>query len=52
VGGASAPDALKRPVAGTLFFAGEATEGQKSGTVPGAIASGRRAARAVLRAIR
>jgi monoamine oxidase len=52
VGGASAPDALARPVAGTLFFAGEATEGQRSGTVPGAIASGRRAARAVLRAIR
>jgi len=39
VGGASAPDALARPVAGTLFFAGEATEGRRSGTVPGAIAS-------------
>jgi monoamine oxidase len=51
VGGASAPDALARPVDRTLFFAGEATEGRKSGTVPGAIASGRRAARAVLRAI-
>jgi monoamine oxidase len=51
VGGASAPDALARPVAGTLFFAGEATEGLKSGTVPGAIASGRAAARRVLRAL-
>ncbi|HEX4439652.1 MAG TPA: NAD(P)/FAD-dependent oxidoreductase [Thermoanaerobaculia bacterium] len=51
VGGASAPDALARPVAGTLFFAGEATEGQRSGTVPGAIKSGRAAARRVLRAL-
>jgi monoamine oxidase len=38
-------------VAGTLFFAGEATEGKKSGTVPGALASGRAAARRVLRAL-
>ena len=51
VGGASAPDALARPVAGTLFFAGEATEGSRSGTVPGAIASGRAAAKKVLRTI-
>jgi monoamine oxidase len=51
VGGASAPDALARPVAGTLFFAGEATEGRRSGTVPGAITSGRAAARRVLKAI-
>jgi len=45
VGGASAPERLAEPVAGTLFFAGEATESAESGTVPGAIASGRRAAR-------
>ena len=51
VGGAKAPDALARPVAATLFFAGEATEGQRSGTVPGAISSGRSAARRLLRAI-
>jgi monoamine oxidase len=51
VGGAAAPDALARPVAATLFFAGEATEGRRSGTVPGAIASGRSAARRVVRAM-
>jgi len=40
---------LARPVAGTLFFAGEATEQNgHSATVHGAIASGRRAARQVL----
>jgi monoamine oxidase len=49
VGGSSAPDRLADPVAGTLFFAGEATERDESGTVPGAIASGRRAARRLLR---
>jgi monoamine oxidase len=48
VGGAAAPAALARPVEGTLFFAGEATEPDQSGTVPGAIASGRRAARLIL----
>jgi monoamine oxidase len=48
VGGAAAPAALARPVEGTLFFAGEATEGLMSGTVPGAIRSGRRAARLAL----
>jgi monoamine oxidase len=49
VGGAAAPAALARPVADTLFFAGEATERDQSGTVPGAIASGRRAARLITR---
>ena len=49
VGGADAPDRLARPVRGTLFFAGEAASADESGTVPGAIASGRRAARQVLR---
>jgi monoamine oxidase len=48
VGGASAADALARPAGGTLFFAGEATDRLQSGTVAGAIASGRRAARQVL----
>ena len=48
VGGASAADALARPAQNTLFFAGEATNREQSGTVPGAIASGRRAARQIL----
>jgi monoamine oxidase len=51
VGGASAADALARPAGGTLFFAGEATEREQSGTVPGAVASGRRAARQVLQGL-
>ncbi|HTD53387.1 MAG TPA: FAD-dependent oxidoreductase, partial [Thermoanaerobaculia bacterium] len=48
VGGAAAPKALARPLQNTLIFAGEATDNEESGTVPGAIASGRRAARAIL----
>jgi monoamine oxidase len=48
VGGFSAPARLAEPVAGTLFFAGEATERDDNGTVPGAIASGRAAAARVL----
>lgn len=47
-GGAGAPRALARPIADTLCFAGEATEPDENGTVPGAIASGRRAARLIL----
>lgn len=44
---------LAEPVANTLFFAGEASETEgHSGTVHGAIASGRRAARQVLAALR
>lgn len=48
-GGASARKTLARPLQGTLFFAGEAadTEGE-SGTVAGALQSGRRAAKEVL----
>ncbi|HZZ59129.1 MAG TPA: NAD(P)/FAD-dependent oxidoreductase [Opitutaceae bacterium] len=43
-----APRKLARPVAGTLFFAGEATADQEElGTVHGAFASGLRAAREV-----
>jgi monoamine oxidase len=52
VGGIGAPRALGRPVEGTLFFAGEATDGPQIGTVAGALASGRRAAREVLRVLK
>jgi monoamine oxidase len=52
VGGMEASAVLARPLAGTLFFAGEATDTDgATGTVHGAIASGRRAARQVMRAI-
>lgn len=51
VDGIGAPRALGRPVDGTLFFAGEATNGEQIGTVAGALASGRRAAREALRAL-
>jgi monoamine oxidase len=43
--------ALGRPVAGTLFFAGEATHAEQMGTVAGALASGHRAARQVQSAL-
>jgi monoamine oxidase len=52
VNGAKAPAALGRPLNGTLFFAGEATEADQIGTVAGAIASGRRAAREVKRILK
>ena len=48
VGGAFAARTLARPVANVLFFAGEATDSGSSGTVEGAISSGKRAARQVL----
>jgi monoamine oxidase len=48
VNGTGAREALAEPVAGTLFFAGEATSLEESGTVGGALASGRRAAREAL----
>jgi len=51
VGGNGAPRALARPVEGTLFFAGEATNGAEIGTVAGALSSGRRAARELLRVL-
>ncbi len=52
VGGANAARTLARPIKKTLFFAGEATaEEGENGTVEGALASGRRAARQVLRAL-
>jgi monoamine oxidase len=49
VGGLPAQRALARPVEGTLYFAGEATEPDEMGTVAGALASGRRAARQILK---
>lgn len=48
VGGATASQRLARTVEGTLFLAGEATAGESSGTVEGALQSGQRAARQVL----
>ena len=52
VGGDSARKQLARPIEQTLFFAGEATDtAGEAGTVAGALASGRRAAREVLRSL-
>jgi monoamine oxidase len=52
VGGVDGPAALARPLHGTLFFAGEATDTSgATGTVHGAIATGRRAASQVLRTL-
>ncbi|MEO8431007.1 MAG: NAD(P)/FAD-dependent oxidoreductase [Acidobacteriota bacterium] len=51
VGGVPARAVLARPVRGTLFFAGEATDREQSGTVAGAISSGRRAARQAVRSL-
>jgi monoamine oxidase len=51
IGGATAPAALARPIRGTLFFAGEASDADgATGTVHGAIATGLRAAKQVERA--
>jgi monoamine oxidase len=52
VGGLKAPELLAKPVAGTLFFAGEATDWHgRIGTVHGALASGARAAKELLNTI-
>lgn len=52
VGGVDAAKALARPVRGTLFFAGEATDPEgRTGTVHGAIATGQRAAAQAMRAL-
>jgi monoamine oxidase len=51
VGGATAARRLARPVEHTLFFAGEATETENSGTVEGAIASGLRAATQIAKSL-
>ena len=49
VGGAGARQALAAPLRGTLFFAGEATDSEQAGTVAGALQSGIRAARELLK---
>jgi monoamine oxidase len=49
VGGSGAREALAAPLADTLYFAGEATDTEQSGTVGGALASGIRAAREILK---
>jgi monoamine oxidase len=52
VGADGAQEALGRPVANTLFFAGEATDTTgNNGTVHGAIASGKRAAKEIVRVL-
>lgn len=51
VGGAEAGSELAKPLAETLFFAGEATDTSNEATVQGAIASGRRAGDEVVRAL-
>jgi monoamine oxidase len=49
IGAVAAVDELASPVANTLFFAGEATDvSGNNGTVHGAIASGRRAAKEII----
>jgi monoamine oxidase len=48
VGGENAHAELAKPVRRTLFFAGEATSADQTGTVAGAIESGYRAARRIL----
>ena len=45
VGGEGAREELARPIADTLYFAGEATDAEEAGTVAGALRSGIRAAR-------
>jgi monoamine oxidase len=53
VGGSQAAKTLARPVEGTLFFAGEATDTEgRTGTVEGALATGLRAARQVETALK
>ncbi|HEX8169693.1 MAG TPA: NAD(P)/FAD-dependent oxidoreductase [Thermoanaerobaculia bacterium] len=49
VGGSGAHAELARPVRNTLFFAGEATSGDQTGTVAGAVDSGFRAAAEVIK---
>ncbi len=49
VGGMGAREALAQPIDDTLFFAGEATDALEAGTVAGALRSGARAAREILK---
>lgn len=48
VGGTGAREQLAEPLEDTLYFAGEATDTEQSGTVGGALASGIRAAKEIL----
>ena len=48
VGGTGAREELAAPLEETLYFAGEATHTEQSGTVGGALASGLRAAEEIL----
>jgi monoamine oxidase len=48
VGGLEAPAELAVPMDDTLYFAGEATHAEETGTVEGALQSGQRAARLML----
>jgi monoamine oxidase len=53
VAGEKAREQLAAPLRDTLFFAGEATDTEgEAGTVAGALQSGERAAREVLRSLR
>jgi monoamine oxidase len=53
VGGLKAPQVLSEPVEDTLFFAGEATNDEgHTGTVHGALATGRRGAEAIIAKLR
>jgi monoamine oxidase len=52
VGGVQAQKVLARPVAGTLFFAGDALDPEETGTVSGALRTGRQAGRDAARALR
>ena len=49
VGGEGARERLAEPLGDTLFFAGEATDAEEAGPVAGALRSGQRAAREVLK---
>ncbi len=49
--GGELPEKLSEPAAQTLFFAGEATSYEQSGTVNGAIGSGKSAAEAILKTL-
>jgi monoamine oxidase len=52
VGANAAQEVIERPVDNTLYFAGEATDTSgNNGTVHGAIESGHRAARQILRTL-
>jgi monoamine oxidase len=50
VNGKGAREQLAAPIDDTIFFAGEATDSEESGTVAGALRSGMRAAREILEA--